>query len=191
MIGAGPVTMKSFVLVAVPAGVRTVIGPFVAPKGTVTRICVGAVTENAAVRLLKLTFVVPMKLRPLTVTTVFVALLGGKKSAITGATTKLLLLDPVPDGLMTRMGPVEASKGTTAIMRLSAVALKSATASLNRTSEAVEKPEPLRVTWVPGRPWAGEKLLIAGAATTAAVSGQSWSDQTSNPIRRILFTRLT
>src|SRR6185312_16224068 len=143
------------------------------------------------VRLLKLTFVVPMKLRPLTVTAVFVALLGGKKSAITGATTKLLLLDPVPDGLMTRMGPVEASKGTTAIMRLSAVALKSATASLNRTSEAVEKPEPLRVTWVPGRPWAGEKLLIAGAATTAAVSGQSWSDQTSNPIRRILFTRLT
>ena len=55
-------TRKLFVVTATPAGVIIVIGPFVAPKGTVARICVAAVTPNDARLLLNSTFVVPTKL---------------------------------------------------------------------------------------------------------------------------------
>src|SRR2546422_2238404 len=115
-IGVGLVTTKSSMVVADPAGVRTVIGPLVAPGGTVTWIWVGAVTTNDDDRLLKLTLVAPVKLKPSTVTTVLVALRAGKKSAMRGATTKLMLLDPVPVGLVTRIWPVVAPEGTTAMM---------------------------------------------------------------------------
>src|SRR6185369_11307382 len=105
MIGAGPVTMKPFVVIAVPVGVRIAIGPLVAPVGTVAWIWVVAVTANAACWSLNSTFVVPPKLIPSMRTTVLVALRAGEKPVIRGATAKVALLAPVPVGLVTRMGP--------------------------------------------------------------------------------------
>src|SRR5206468_720795 len=114
IIGAGPMTRKSFVVTATPAGVITVIGPFVAPKGTVAWICVAAVTPNVALLLLNSTFVVPTKLKPMIVTLVLVAPRVGLSSVMRGATVKLAMLLPAPVGLVTRIGPVVASTGTVA-----------------------------------------------------------------------------
>src|SRR6266446_10079979 len=117
MIGAGPITVKLFVVTATPAGVMTVIGPFVAPKGTVVRISVAAVTPNDAGLRLNRTFVVPTKLKPKIVIVVLVAPRAGSSSVMRGATVKLELLFPRPDGLVTRIGPVVASPGTVATIR--------------------------------------------------------------------------
>jgi len=57
-------------LVAVPAGLVTVMGPVVAPAGTVAVIWMEVTTVNVALTPLKLTLVVPMKLVPVMVTEV-------------------------------------------------------------------------------------------------------------------------
>jgi hypothetical protein len=69
VIVAVPIT-KFVELVAVPAGVCTLIGPEVAPAGTVAVICVGEFTAKLAFRPLNLTAVAPVKLRPIIVTCV-------------------------------------------------------------------------------------------------------------------------
>ena len=114
--------------------------------------------------LLNSTLVVPTKLSPLTITGVLVALRAGEKPEIRGATTKSALLAWVPDGLVTRMGPLRASTGTVATIRVSDETLKSAALVPNWTILAVEKPTPLMTTCVPGLPCVGEKPLMTGVA---------------------------
>ena len=140
------------------------IGPLVAPVGTVAWIWVTAVTANDVGLLLNSTLVVPTKLNPWMVTPVFVALRRGEKPEMRGATRKLPLLTPVPVGFVTRICPLVASNGTVAAIRASEVTLKSAIVVSNFTCVAVEKPDPLMTTCVPGLPVAGEKLLTTGAA---------------------------
>ena len=68
---------------------------------------------------------------------------------------------------LARFGPARAlvaSNGTVACSRASEVTLKSAIVVSNFTCVAVEKPDPLMTTCVPGLPVAGEKLLTTGAA---------------------------
>src|SRR5438552_3777334 len=65
--GAGS-GVKFVALVAVPAGVVTVIGPAAAPAGTTAVICVGESTVNLALVPLNLTSVAPLKLLPLMIT---------------------------------------------------------------------------------------------------------------------------
>src|SRR5439155_15055055 len=62
--------VKLLALVAVPAAVVTLSGPVVAPVGAVARMAVADVTVKPAVVPLNLTVVVPMKFKPLIVTTV-------------------------------------------------------------------------------------------------------------------------
>jgi hypothetical protein len=70
-------------LVAVPAGVVTVMGPELAPAGTVTVICVGESTVNTAAEVpLNLTAVVPVRFVPVITTVLPTAPPPGLKDAI-------------------------------------------------------------------------------------------------------------
>src|SRR6266571_3373018 len=65
IVGGEAVTVKLLALVAVPAGVVTLIDPLVAPVGTVARICVLESTVKLATAVtLKATAVAPLKLFP-------------------------------------------------------------------------------------------------------------------------------
>src|SRR5205823_14990829 len=63
-------TVKLMLLVALPLGVVTVIGPVVAPAGTVAVMLVSEPTENDALVPLNETPVAPVKLLPVIVTDV-------------------------------------------------------------------------------------------------------------------------
>src|SRR5438067_321136 len=84
MTGGNNSTLKSEVLVAVPADVVTVMRPVVAPFGTMVEICVSLPMVNVAVVPLNLTAVVPVKLIPVIVTPVPTAPAIGVKLRMTG-----------------------------------------------------------------------------------------------------------
>ena len=123
------VTTKLDELVPVPAGFVTVIGPVVAPVGTVAVILVLEFTVKLAATPAKLTAVVPVKLPPVMVTVVPAGPLVGEKEVIEGATitTKLEELAPVPAEFVTRINPVVAPVGTVAVICVSESRLKLAT----------------------------------------------------------------
>ena len=77
-------TCPPSVLLAVPFGVVTVMGPLVAPEGTVVVICVSDVTVNVAAVPLNATAVAPVKLLPVIVTAVPGAPLDGVNDVIAG-----------------------------------------------------------------------------------------------------------
>jgi hypothetical protein len=117
---------KRLVLVAVPTGVVTRIGPEVAPAGTIALICVPESTlKLAAVPLIE-TAVAPVKPDPATVTFVPTGPLGGLKELMSGAvdvlvvvvlvdTLKVAELVAAPDGVVTVMAPEVAPFGTVAV----------------------------------------------------------------------------
>jgi len=84
--------------VAVPAGLVTVMGPVVAPAGTVAVICVALLTVKVAATPLKRTSVVPVKFVPVMVTEVPTGPDVGEKLVMVGGrkTTKFVLLVAVP-----------------------------------------------------------------------------------------------
>jgi len=110
--------VKLLALVAVPPEVVTLIGPVVAPLGTVAEIEVAEFTVKLALTPLKVTVVAPVKLVPLIVTVVPTGPLVGVKLVIVGGlttvTVKLLALMAVPPEVVTLMGPVVAPLGTVA-----------------------------------------------------------------------------
>ena len=108
------VAVKLLALVAVPPGVVTLIGPLVAPLGTVAVIWVLVFTVKLAPVPLKATAVAPVKLFPLMVTEVPTDPLLGLKELMVGGgiTVKLLALVAVPPGVVTLIGPVVAPVGT-------------------------------------------------------------------------------
>jgi hypothetical protein len=75
---------------------------------------VADVTVKLAVVPLNFTAVVPVKFRPLIVTTVPAGPLVGVKLEIVGATVKLLALVAVPPAVVTLRVPVVAPAGTVA-----------------------------------------------------------------------------
>src|SRR5947207_9752636 len=77
-------TVKLAALLAVPPGVVTLIGPLVAPAGTVVVIAVAEFTVKLALTLLNSTAVAPLKLVPLIVTLVPTGPLLGVKLVIVG-----------------------------------------------------------------------------------------------------------
>ena len=77
-------TSKSPALVAVPAGVVTVILPVVAPAGTAALTCVAEATLKVAAVPLKRTLVVPVKFDPVIETAVPTGPLVGVKDAMVG-----------------------------------------------------------------------------------------------------------
>src|SRR5438034_1248624 len=108
-VGALAVTVKLLELVAVPPGVVTLMGPVVAPLGTVAEIEVEEVTEKLALVPLKVTAVAPVKFVPLIVTVNPTCPLVGVKLVIVGGlatTVNELGLVAVPWGVVTLSGPV-------------------------------------------------------------------------------------
>jgi hypothetical protein len=109
-------TLKLVALVAVPAGVVTLIGPVVAPAGTVARSELSETTVKLAPTALKVTAVAPVKFVPLIVTLAPTAPLVGVKLVIVGGfmTVKTPVLVAVPSGVVTLNGPLVAPAGTVA-----------------------------------------------------------------------------
>ena len=176
-------TRKLCELVAVPAGVVTEIGPFLAPVGTVAVICEPPTTEKLAeTPPPNVTLAAPVKFVPVIVTAVPTLPDVGENDEIVGAdgllvvTVKTPVLVPVPPGPVTATAPVVAPAGTVVLIELSLVTVNAAAVPLNVTEVAPVKPEPLTVTAVPTGPLAGLKPETAGAAGVDPEQPGSWKD---------------
>lgn len=167
MVGAGIV--KFALLVAVPPGVVTAMGPAVARLGTVAVICVPESTVNDATTPLKVTEVAPVKFVPVIVTCVPTTPLSGEKLTMVGAgtasTVKFVALVAVPAGVVTAMAPVVAPAGTAATISVAEFTKNEAGTPLKVTPVAPVKFVPVIVTGVPTGPLPGVKLVIVGAGT--------------------------
>jgi hypothetical protein len=83
--GAGLVTVKFLLLIAVPWLVTTLIGPVVAPEGTVAWTCVDVAVPHAVLVPLKSTDVQGVRLWPVIVTDVPIGPLTGVNAVMEGA----------------------------------------------------------------------------------------------------------
>src|SRR3989442_4435817 len=131
-------TVKLLALLAVPPEVVTLIGPVVAPLGTVAAMEGDGFTVKAALIPLNSTALAPVKLVPLMVTLVPTPPLVGEKLVIVGAgmTVKLPALLAVRPGVETLNGPVVAPVGSVAVMVVAEFTVKLSLVPLNRTAEA-------------------------------------------------------
>jgi hypothetical protein len=177
-----PVTVKSWLLIAVPLGVVTLIRPVVALFGTVavSRVPEGFDENVVAFVRLNLTAVVPTKFEPLMVREVPTGPLVGEKFVMVGAhevpTMKSFVLSPDPSGVVTLTLPVVAPAGTFAVIELFEFTVKVVwSAPPNSTSEAPWKWFPEISTEVPTEPHAGvnPSTVGAGAARAAGVESRS------------------
>ena len=153
-------------LVAFPAGVFTMIFPVVAPEGTVAVICVGELTVNAANTPLNFTTVAPLKFVPVIVTVVPTGPDTGEKLEMVGdpeGTVKFVALVPVPELVVTEIGPVVAAAGTVALTSVGETNTKPVPVEpLNFTTAEAVKFVPRIETTVPAGPEVGVKLVIVG-----------------------------
>src|SRR5207245_11097114 len=102
-------TVNDEVLVAVPAGVVTDIGPLVAVLGTVALIELrDVIVKDDTSTPPNFTEVVPIKPLPLIYTCVPGVRKIGVKDVIFGRTVKLVALDAVPDGVLADILTVDA-----------------------------------------------------------------------------------
>ena len=163
-MAGGGTTVKALLLVAVPAGVVTAIGPVAAPAGAVAWIAVSEVTVKLALTPLNVTAVAPLKLVPLIETWVPAGPLAGAKPEMDGGgtTVNALALVAVPAGVVTAIGPVAAPAGAVAWIAVSEVTVKLALTPLKVTAVAPPRFVPLIETLVPTGPLAGVKLAIVG-----------------------------
>src|SRR5205814_2357754 len=165
-------TVKLAALLAVPPGVVTLIGPLVAPAGTVAVIAVAELTVKLALVPLNSTAEAPVKLVPLIVTLVPTGPLLGVKLVIVGGliTVKLAALLAVPPGVVTLIGPLVAPAGTVVVIAVAELTVKLALTLLNSTAVAPLKLVPLMVTLVPTGPLLGVKLVIVGGLMTVELA---------------------
>jgi hypothetical protein len=115
---------------------------------------------------LNLTAVAPVKFVPVIVTLVPARPLVGVKLVMVGAgtvTVKLPVEVPVPDGVVTKIGPVVAVEETVAVICVELLTVKVvAGVPLKATAVAPEKFVPVIVTIVPAGPLVGVKLVMVG-----------------------------
>ena len=90
--------------------------------------------------------------------------LVGEKLVIRGVTWKLSRVDVDPEEATTESGPVVASNGTVAVIKLTVATLNIASPEPKRTESAPPKSVPLIETLVPGAPATGETSVIVGKA---------------------------
>ena len=167
-------TVKSVALVPVPLAFVTVIGPVVAPDGTVAVIRVDDTTLNVADVPPNRTAVVPVKSVPSIVTLVPTAPLVGENDVIVGepaaVTVKFATLLAVPPDVVTLILPVIAPVGTTAVICVAEFTVNVvALVFLNFTSVAPVKFVPVITTEVPPGPLFGTNDVIVGAAGAVTV----------------------
>jgi hypothetical protein len=169
-------------VVVLPPGVVMLIGPLVAPVGTVAPICVLLVTVYVALLPLKATLLAPLKLLPLIVTAVPTGPVVGLKSLIVGGGGGIVTLKPaplvaLPAGVVTVIGPLVAPAGTVALIWVLPPTVKPALAPLKSTFDVFWNHCPLIVTVVPTGPLVGLKPLMtgvfAGGAETLAAGRPS------------------
>jgi hypothetical protein len=173
IVGAAPVTLKSVALVAVPAGVVSVILPVVAPLGTTALTFPLSTNVKVAAVPLNFTELTPVKFVPWIATVVPTLPLAGLKLVIVGGapvTLKLLGLVALPCGVFTTIGPVEAPPGTlTLILCPEAFTMKpGAFVPLKVTDVVPVKFVPWIATAVPTGPLLGSKLEMVGAPPAIA-----------------------
>src|SRR5438046_2188491 len=157
-------TVKLAALLAVPPGVVTLIGPLVAPAGTVAGIAVAEVTVKLALGPLTSSAEAPLKLVRLIVMRVPTGPVLGVELVSGGGliTVKLLALLAVPSEVVTLIGPLVAPAGTVAVIAVAEPTVKLALVPLNSTALAPVKLVPLIVTLAPTGPLPGVKLVIVG-----------------------------
>jgi hypothetical protein len=192
-VGGPANTVKSEELVFDPFGVVTVIGPVVAPEGTLVVIFTEEFTVNDGwFTLLKnFTDVVPSKFVPLIVTVTPTAPPLGENDVIDGSsvavTTKSSALVAVPSTVVTEIGPVCALAGTVAVIWFGLLKTKVAVRfGVNVTVAPAVKFDPLMTTDEPSGPLCGENPEIVGAAAKAAGAGSTRSRivGTSSKVKR-------
>jgi hypothetical protein len=180
--------VKLVVLVAVPPGVVTEMGPVVAPVGTVAVIWVLEFTVYVAETWLNLTAVAPVKLVPAIATEVPIGPTVGVKDVIvgagTGVTSKFVELVAVPSAFVTWIGPSVALLGTVAVMVVSLTTVNDPALRLSNSTSVTTgllKLVPVIVTVVPTGPLVGVNEVMVGSAACAAVTPIS-------PTNRVLRT---
>ena len=131
------VTVKLAALVAVPSRVVTVMGPVVAPAGTVVVIVPGLLTVNVAALPPNATALAPVKFVPVIVTPAPTGLLVGAKEVMAGVTVKRVVVNkgPLP-GVVTVMGPVVAPAGTVVVIVPEGLTVNVDATPLNETAVA-------------------------------------------------------
>jgi hypothetical protein len=154
-------TVKVPTLVAVPAGVCTLMVPVVTPDGTTAEICTLESTVNAASLPLNFTDDVSMKLAPLIVTVIPDGPLVGENEVIVGNGLKLELA-AAPAGVVTVILPVVASTGTVAVICIAELTVKVAFATSKTTAVVPRRLLPVNTTLVPAGPLVGESPVIFG-----------------------------
>jgi len=161
------VTVKLAADAAEPKELVSVIGPLVAPLGTLALNCESEMAHIVVAGVpLKLTPVAPVKFVPVSVTVQPADPLAGENDVIVGRPADStvnglpLKLQPVPQGVVTLSEPVVAPPGTVAVICVSESSVKLAAARLNATRVAPVKFIPVIVTVVPAGPLLGAKELI-------------------------------
>ncbi len=175
LVGAKPLiiavesTLKLALLVAVPPGVITLIGPLPALAGTVVVICVDELTVKNASTPLNLTLETPLKFVPNIITDVPTMPLVGLKPLMAGVAIIVndVALVITPPGEVTLIGPLVAPAGTVALICVSETILKvEAIAPLKLTAVTLVKLEPKIETLLPAGPLVGLKPLIVVVGIT-------------------------
>lgn len=175
IVGAGEaVTLNVMLLTAAPPGVTTVIGPEVAPSGTVASISVGEWTLKSAGTPLNRTSVAPVKLVPVRTTVAPTGAPPDDTAVMVGAPAAVTVKLPpdviTPPALITVIGPVVAPCGTVACNNVELRAKKeNVGVPLNNTALAAPTLLPVMKTVEPITPELGAKPLIVGAPGVAGV----------------------
>ena len=178
MVGAGSVTVKEAVLVPVPVGVVTAIGPLVAPAGTVKVMVVAFTTVKPVMATpFSVTAVAPVKSVPVTVTVTVPSArpLVGVKLAIVGAgvvTVKVAPAEVPPPGVglvaVTAYVPTVATAeaGTRAVTCVAETRVVTRAVPLKVITVLLRKPVPFTVSVKPALPATavlGTRPVIVGA----------------------------
>lgn len=148
----------------------TLIFPVVAPVGTVVVMVVLFTTVNDAAKPLNLTPVAHVNPVPVMETAVPNVPSVGVNDVMVGAgiTTKLNALVPVPNGLVTEIGPVVAPAGTVVVMVVSFTTVYvPCGVPLNETADAPVNNVPRMVTAIPTEAAAGVTAVMVGGAVNS------------------------
>lgn len=149
----------------------TVKVPLDEPAGTVKLVGTVALdelelnaTDNPAVGAGKVSDTVPVELLPP------ISDVGARSRLVMLPTVKFVEVVNDPPGPVTVIAPVVAPLGTVAVIEVSETMLNDAVLPLNLTAVAPVKPEPVKVTTVPGQPLVGEKEAVLGETRTTTLS---------------------
>ena len=171
VIAGGGNRIMSVSLTTVPCEVVTVIGPVVAPLGTVEVSVFDPSELKLAVTPLKATASTLLRLSPVIVTSVPLPPVEGLKEVIMGEpTTKLDALVATETELVTVMGPLMGFAGTYAHISVDEMTANCVVMPPMATDCTSKKLFPVIVIWVPGGPEVGANSLILGS-TLMTVTG--------------------